>query len=142
MTCRLVFVALCAIPLLLSGCSTVTSDAPQVLNVDDVASSIGATPQQTREGIGCVLIEAERRLEIAQYQKIVGLISGADEYRMLARESCAFKSNIASGNELYEALGDLGFTPDQSKKLVSELVDYLSAAGDPSVGKLLVGAQK
>lgn len=142
MTYRSIFVALCAIPLLLSGCSTVSTDAPQALKVDDVASSIGATPQQTREGIGCVLIEAERRLEIGQYQKIAALIAGADEYRLLAQESCAFKGSIGSGSELYAALGDLGLTSEQSQKLVTELADYLSAAGDPSVGKLLIGAQK
>ena len=142
MTYRFVFVALCAIPLLLSGCSTVSKDAPQTLRVDHVANSIGATPQQTSEGIGCVLIEAERRLEIGQYQKIATLIAGADEYRTLARESCAFKGSISSGNELYEALGDLGFTSEQSHKLVTELAAYLSEAGDPSVGKLLIGAEK
>jgi len=142
MTYRSMWAALCAIPLLLSGCSTVSNDAPQVLKVDDVASSIGATPQQTRESIGCVLIEAERRLEIGQYQKIAALIAGADEYRMLAQESCAIKGSIGSGSELYAALGDLGLTSDQSQKLVNELAAYLSAAGDPSVGKLLIGAQK
>jgi hypothetical protein len=128
--------------LLLSGCSTVGNDAPQVLKVDDLASSIGTTPGQTREGIGCVLIEAERRLEIGQYQKISTLIEGAEEYRTLARESCVFKGSISSGNELYQALGDLGFTSEQSRKLVAELASYLSEAGDPSVGNLLVGAQK
>jgi hypothetical protein len=142
MTYRFVFVALCAIPLLLSGCSAASEDAPQLLKVDNVASSIGATPQQTREGIGCVLIEAERRLEIGQYQKIATLIANADEYRTLARESCAFKGSISSGNELYEALGDLGLTSEQSHKLVTELAAYLSEAGDPSIGKLLIGAQK
>jgi hypothetical protein len=136
------FIAICATTLLLSGCSTVGNDAPQALKVDDLASSLGATPQQTREGIGCVLIEAERRLEIGQYQKISTLIAGADEYRTLAQESCVFKGSISSGNELYQALGDLGFTSEQSRKLVDELVSYLSAAGDPSVGKLLAGAQK
>jgi hypothetical protein len=142
MTFRSVLVALCAIPLLLAGCSTVGNDAPQAFEVDDVASSIGATPQQTREGIGCVLIQAERRLDIGQYQKIAALIAGADEYRMLAQESCAFKGSISSGSELYEALGGLGLTAEQSQKLVTELAGYLSAAGDPSVGKLLIGAEK
>jgi hypothetical protein len=142
MTSRLVFLALCATTLLLSGCSTVGNDAPQSLKVDDLASNIGATPEQTREGIGCVLIEAERRLDIGQYQKISTLIAGADEYRALAQDSCVFKGSLSSGNELYQALGDLGFTSEQSRKLVDELVSYLSAAGDPSVGKLLVGAQK
>jgi uncharacterized protein YceK len=142
MTYRFVFIALCALPLLLSGCSTVSKDAPQTLRVDHVASSIGATTQQTSEGIGCVLIEAERRLEIGQYQKIATLIAGADEYRALAQESCVFKGSISSGAELFEALGDLGLTSEQSNKLVTELAAYLSEAGDPSVGKLLIGAQK
>ena len=142
MTSRLMFLALCATTLLLSGCSTVGNDAPQALEVDDLASNIGATPQQTREGIGCVLIEAERRLDIGQYQKISTLIAGADEYRTLAQESCVFKGSLSSGNELYQALGDLGFTPEQSQKLVAEMVSYVSAAGDPGLGKLLVGAQK
>lgn len=142
MTTRLMFIALCATTLLLSGCSTVGNDAPQLLKVDDLASSIGATPEQTREGIGCVLIEAERRLDIGQYQKISTLIAGADEYRAMAQDSCVFKGSVSSGNELYQALGDLGLTSEQSRKLVDELVSYLSAAGDPSVGKLLVGAQK
>lgn len=142
MTTRLMFIALCATTLLLSGCSTVSNDATQTLKVDDLASSIGATPEQTREGIGCVLIEAERRLDIGQYQKISTLIAGADEYRAMAQDSCVFKGSVSSGNELYQALGDLGLTSEQSRKLVDELVSYLSAAGDPSVGKLLVGAQK
>jgi hypothetical protein len=142
MTTRLMLIALCATTLLLSGCSTVSNDATQVLKVDDLARSIGATPQQTREGIGCVLIEAERRLDIGQYQKISTLIAGADEYRALAQDSCVFKGSLSSGNELYEALGDLGLTSEQSQKLVADLVSYLSAAGDPSVGKLLLGAQK
>lgn len=143
MTYRFLFVALCSIPLLLSGCSAASEDAPQqVLKVDTLAKTIGATPQQTSEGIGCVLIEAERRLEIGQYQKIATLIAGADEYRTLAREACVFKGSISSGAELFEALGDLGLTSEQSHKLVTELAAYLSEAGDPSVGKLLIGAQK
>jgi len=142
MTYRFLFVALCSIPFLLSGCSAASEDAPQALKVDTVAKTIGATPDQTREGIGCVLIEAERRLEIGQYQKIAALIAGADEYRTLAREACVFKGSISSGNELYEALGDVGLTSEQSHKLVTELADYVSEAGDPSIGKLLIGVQK
>jgi len=142
MTRPLVIVAMAAIALLISAGSPASGDAKPVLVIDKVASTIGATPQQVRESIGCVLIEAERRLDTADYMQISSLIPEADEYRSQAAEACVFKGSISSGNELKEALGDLGLTPEQSGKLVTELADYLSAAGDPSIGKLLIGAQK
>ena len=142
MTRHLVIVALAAIALLLSVGNPASGDSKPVLVIDKVASTIGATPQQVRESIGCVLIEAERRLDTADYMQISKLIPEADEYRRLAAEACVFKGSISSGKELNDALGDLGLTPEQSGKLVTELTDYLSAAGDPSVGKLLLGAEK
>jgi len=142
MTRHLVIVALAAIALLLSVGNPASGDSKPVLVIDEVASTIGASPQQVRESIGCVLIEAERRLEISDYMQISKLIPEADEYRRLAADACVFKGSISSGNELKEALGDLGLSPEQSGKLVAELADYLSAAGDPSVGKLLLGAEK
>jgi hypothetical protein len=142
MTRPFVIVVLTAIALLLSGYNPASGDSQQVLVIDKVASKIGATPQQVQESIGCVLIEAERRLDTAQYMQIATLIPEADEYRRLATEACVFKGSISSGNELNAALGDLGLTPEQSRDLVTELAEYLSAAGDPSVGKLLIGAQK
>jgi len=142
MTRHFVIVALAAIALLLSVGNPASGDSKPVLVIDEVASTIGASPQQVRESIGCVLIEAERRLEISDYMQISKLIPEADEYRRLAADACVFKGSISSGNELKEALGDLGLSPEQSGKLVAELADYLSAAGDPSVGKLLLGAEK
>ncbi len=142
MTRHLVIVALAAIALLLAIGNPASGDSKQVLVIDKVASTIGASPQQVRESIGCVLIEAERRLEVSDYMQISKLIPEADEYRRLAAEACVFKGSISSGNELKEALGDLGLSPEQSGKLVTELAEYLSAAGDPSVGKLLLGAEK
>jgi Protein of unknown function VcgC/VcgE (DUF2780) len=142
MTRHLFVVALAAIALLLSVGNPASGDSKPVLVIDEVASTIGASPQQVRESIGCVLIEAERRLEISDYMQISKLIPEADEYRRLAADACVFKGSISSGNELKEALGDLGLSPEQSGKLVAELADYLSAAGDPSVGKLLLGAEK
>jgi len=142
MTKPFAIVALTAIALLLSGCNPASGDSPQILVIDKVASKIGVTPQQAQESIGCVLIEAERRLDTAHYLQIATLIPEADEYRRLAAEACVFKGSISSGNELNDALGDLGLTPEQSRELVTELAEYLSAAGDPSIGKLLIGAQK
>jgi hypothetical protein len=142
MTKPFAIVALTAIALLLSGCNPASGDSPQVLVIDKVASKIGVTPQQAQESIGCVLIEAERRLDTTHYLQIATLIPEADEYRRLAAEACVFKGSISSGNELTDALGDLGLTPEQSRELVTELAEYLSAAGDPSIGKLLIGAQK
>lgn len=142
MTRTFVVAAMTAIVLLASVGNPASADSKPVLVIDKVASTIGATPQQVRESIGCVLIEAERRLDTADYMQISKLIPEADDYRSLAAEACAFKGSISSGSELKEALGDLGLTPEQSDKLVSELADYLSAAGDPGVGKLLIGAQK
>jgi hypothetical protein len=142
MTKPLVILALSAIALLATVGNPASGDSKPVLTIDEVASTIGATPEQVRESIGCVLIEAERRLGTADYLKISSLIPGADAYRSQAAEACVFKGSISSGNELQEALGDLGLTPEQSGKLVSELAGYLSAAGDPSIGKLLIGAQK
>jgi hypothetical protein len=142
MTRHLFVVALAAIALLLSAGNPASGDSKPVLVIDEVASTVGVSPQQVRESIGCVLIEAERRLEISDYMQISKLIPEADEYRRLAADACVFKGSISSGNELKEALGDLGLSPEQSGKLVAELADYLSAAGDPSVGKLLLGAEK
>jgi hypothetical protein len=142
MTKPFVIVALTAIALLLSGWNPASGDSQQVLAIDKIASNIGVTPQQVQESIGCVLIEAERRLETAHYLQIATLIPKAEEYRRLATEACVFKGSISSGNELNDALGDLGLSPEQSRKLVTELAEYLSAAGDPSIGKLLIGAQK
>lgn len=142
MTNRFAFVALTAFALLLSPYNPASGDAQQVLVIEKVATDIGVSPQQVRESIGCVLIEAERRLEIAHYLKIAKLIPEADEYRRLAAEACVFKGSISSGNELTVALGDLGLTPEQSRELVAELAEYLSSAGDPSIGKLLIGAEK
>jgi Protein of unknown function VcgC/VcgE (DUF2780) len=142
MTRHLFVVALAAIALLLSVGNPASGDSKPVLVIDEVASTVGVSPQQVRESIGCVLIEAERRLEISDYMQISKLIPEADEYRRLAADACVFKGSISSGNELKEALGDLGLSPEQSGKLVAELADYLSAAGDPSVGKLLLGAEK
>lgn len=135
-------VALAAIGLLLSGFNPASGDAQQVLVIDKVASKIGVTPQQVQESIGCVLIEAERRLDTGDYLQIAKLIPEADEYRRLATEACVFKGSVSSGDELNAALGDLGLTAEQSRELVIELADYLSAAGDPSIAKLLIGAQK
>jgi Protein of unknown function VcgC/VcgE (DUF2780) len=142
MTRHLFVVALAAIALLLSVGNPASGDSKPVLVIDEVASTVGVSPQQVRESIGCVLIEAERRLEISDYMQISKLIPEADEFRRLAADACVFKGSISSGNELKEALGDLGLSPEQSGKLVAELADYLSAAGDPSVGKLLLGAEK
>ena len=142
MTKPFVIVALTAIALLLSGWNPASGDSQQVLAIDKIASNIGVTPQQVQESIGCVLIEAERRLETAHYLQIATLIPKAEEYRSLAADACVFKGSISSGNELNDALGDLGLSPEQSRKLVTELAEYLSAAGDPSIGKLLIGAQK
>jgi hypothetical protein len=139
---RFAFVAMTAAALLLSPCNPASGEGQQVLVIEKVATDIGATPQQVRESIGCVLIEAERRLDTTHYLQIANLIPEADEYRKLATNACVFKGSISSGNELNVALGDLGLTPEQSRKLVTELAEYLSAAGDPSVGKLLLRTEE
>ena len=142
MTGRTLFVALVAVPLALAGCSTVGGDPAANLDPAKVASSVGITSQQAQEGIGCMLIEAQRKLEISHYEEVVRYIPSADEYMAVAKDACVFKGSVSTPGELNAALSDLGLSPEQSAKLMAEVTDYLSKAGDPSVVKLFSGAMR
>ncbi len=142
MTYRILMIALAAVALVASGCSTGGHGSAPNFDIDDLASSAGVTSAQAQEGLGCMLIYAQRRLDTGQYQQIAQLIPDGESYKSQAADSCAFKGNIASANELDAAMGNLGLSATQSSKLEAGVLEYLSRTGDPGVEEMFSGALK
>jgi hypothetical protein len=142
MTYRILMVALAAAAMVAAGCSTSGHGSAPNFDIDDLASSAGVTPAQAQEGLGCMLLFAQRRLDTGQYQQIAQLIPDGESFKTQATDSCAFKGNIANANELDAALESLGLSPAQSSKLEAGVLEYLSRAGSPGVEAMFSGAMK
>ena len=142
MTYRILMVALAAVALVVSGCSTGGHGSAPNFDIDDLASSAGVTPAQAQEGVGCMLLLAQRRLDTGQYQQIAQLIPDGESFKTQATDSCAFKGSISSANELAAAMSDLGLSPTQSSKLEAGVLEYLSKVGEPGVEEMFSGALK
>jgi type IV pilus biogenesis protein CpaD/CtpE len=142
MTYRILMVVLAAVAMVAAGCSTSGHGSAPNFDIDDLASSAGVTPAQAQEGLGCMLLLAQRRLDTGQYQQIAQLIPDGESLKSQATDSCAFKGDIASRNELDTALESLGLSPAQSSKLEAGVLEYLSRAGSPGVEAMFSGAMK
>jgi len=98
---------------------------------------LGMTGDQADGSIGSLLSLASEKLSAGEFDKLAGLIPGADGYMDAARNLGAVAGPLKNVADLNQALSALGISPETIEKFAPMVTDYLGKLGGDDVRALL-----
>ena len=98
---------------------------------------LGLTEDQADGSIGSLLSLAGEKLESGEFDKLAGMIPGADKYMDTAKSLGAVTGPLKSLDDLNKSLGALGISPETIEKFVPMVTEYVGKlGGDDAMGLL------
>jgi len=104
---------------------------------DVLQGQLGIDQDQADGGIGSMLTLASEKLSAGDFDKLAGMIPGADKYLASAKSLGAVTSPLNDVAGLNNALGKLGISPETVDKFVPMITDYLGKLGGNDMNNLL-----
>jgi hypothetical protein len=98
---------------------------------------LGLTEDQADGSIGSLLSLAGEKLSASDFDKLAGMIPGADQYLESAKSLGAVTNPLKSLADLNESLAALGISPETIEKFVPMVTDYLGKLGGDDAKALL-----
>ncbi len=103
-------------------------------------SQLGLSEDQAAGGLGSMLSLANEKLSASEYDKLAGMIPGAEQYLETAKSLGALSEPLKNMSDLTNALSSLGISPDVISKFVPMVTGYLGKSGGAEVQNLLTKA--
>jgi hypothetical protein len=98
---------------------------------------LNLTSDQAEGGIGSLLSLANEKLNAGEFDKLAGMIPGADGYLEAAKNLGAITGPLKSVGDLNQSLSALGITPETIEKFVPMVTQYLGTIGGDEAKALL-----
>jgi hypothetical protein len=98
---------------------------------------LNLTSDQAEGSIGSLLSLANEKLNAGEFDKLAGMIPGADGYLEAARNLGAITGPLKSVGDLNQSLSALGITPETIEKFVPMVTQYLGTIGGDEAKALL-----
>src|SRR5699024_5690313 len=103
-------------------------------------SQLGLGQDQVAGGLGSMLGLASEKLSANEYDKLAGMIPGADQYLDTAKSLGALSEPLKNMSDLKNALGSLGMSPGEISRFVPMVTGYLGKSGGADMQSLLAKA--
>jgi hypothetical protein len=100
-------------------------------------SQLGITEDQAKGGIGSMLGLANEKLTTGEYDKLAGMIPGADKYLQSAKDLGALSQPLKNLDGLMSALDSLGIPAESVAKFAPLVSDYLGKLGGEDAKAIL-----
>ncbi len=104
---------------------------------DMLQGQLGIDQDQADGGIGSMLTLASEKLNAGDFDKLAGMIPGADKYLASAKSLGAVSGPLNNVAGLNDALGNLGISPETVDKFVPMITDYLGKLGGDDINNML-----
>ena len=104
---------------------------------DVLQSQLSLDQNQADGGIGSILTLASEKLSAGDFDKLAGMIPGAEKYMGIAKSLGAVTGPLNDLAGLNTALGSLGISADTVSKFVPTITDYLGTLGGDDAKQLL-----
>jgi hypothetical protein len=98
---------------------------------------LGIDQEQAEGGIGSMLTLANEKLGVGDYDKLAGIIPGADKYLQSAKDLGAVTGPLNNIEGLNSALSSLGISPESASKFVPMVTEYLGKLGGDDIMSML-----
>ena len=98
---------------------------------------LGLSEDQADGSIGSLLSLAGEKLSAGDFDKLAGMIPGADKYLESAKSLGAVTEPLKSLADLNQSLAALGISPETIGKFVPMVTDYLGKLGGDDAKALL-----
>ena len=90
---------------------------------------LGIDQQQAEGGIGSMLSLVNQKLAAGDFDKLAGMIPGADKYLQSEKDLGAVTAPLKNLEDLNSALASLGISPETVAKSVPTVTEYLGKLG-------------
>lgn len=107
---------------------------------DVLQGQLGISESQADGGVGTMLSLANEKLNAGEFDKLAGMIPGADKYMADAKSLGAVTGKLGGMDGVNAALGKLGISPETISKFTPMVTDYLGKLGGSDVQGMLAKA--